>query len=154
MGGGRQQGERVPPECKRRKWRELRLPKQCPQNVQDMTEIYLQSGCTMEIIKSEDSVSQSEWVDKETREKEEPPPIILRIANGGGGQTGLVEALARSYLSSKRPTVDGMPAAIAWRASNTNGSLQGLYDGTVDIAIVYEIEREMEALLGSGPRGR
>ena len=144
------------------------------ENFDDMAEIYLPSGSTLAVSKVDGGLSleykrkqektrtvertkpfsQSREDDVTATMKLNLPPLLLRIANGGGGQAGLVEALALRYLEEVCPTIDGIPAAIGWRATNTGGSLKGLHDGIVDVAIVYEIEREMEALVGSGPLGK
>ncbi|KAJ3088297.1 hypothetical protein HK102_009093 [Quaeritorhiza haematococci] len=67
-------------------------------------------------------------------------PIALRIANGGGGQTGMIGALSLAYLEQKSIS----DVAFAWRGTNTEFSLQSIRNDLADVAIVYDIRREKE----------
>ncbi|KAL4972962.1 hypothetical protein BDW66DRAFT_143130 [Aspergillus desertorum] len=62
--------------------------------------------------------------------------ILLRIGNGGAGQTGLVEVLANAYIRS-RVAKGSQPFKVAWYKSDTTESINYLKNGTVDVGITY-----------------
>ncbi|KAL5341879.1 hypothetical protein BJX70DRAFT_357319 [Aspergillus crustosus] len=62
--------------------------------------------------------------------------ILLRIGNGGAGQTGLVEVLANAYIKSK-VNRGSQPFKVAWYKSDTTESINYLKNGTVDVGITY-----------------
>ena len=66
--------------------------------------------------------------------------IKIRIGNGGGGQTGLLRALAEDYLK-----ISGKKYGIAWYQDISINALKQLKLGTVDIAMVYERQQAAEA---------
>lgn len=69
----------------------------------------------------------------------------LIIANGGGGQVGVIQHLAQTFLSvTKRRKKDNL--CIAWHQSNTSGSHEAIRYGAADIAIVYDIKRIKDAI--------
>jgi hypothetical protein len=75
-----------------------------------------------------------------------PAPVFV-IANGGGGQAGMIEFLAKNFLMQLN-TLEGIPFpfCIGWWASNTHGSHEAVQKGTADLAIVYDINRIKEAV--------
>ncbi|KAL3478880.1 hypothetical protein BJX99DRAFT_223570 [Aspergillus californicus] len=62
--------------------------------------------------------------------------ILMRIGNGGAGQSGLVKALADAYIKSRVAT-GYAPFKVAWYKSDTTESIKYLQDGTTDVAITY-----------------
>ncbi|CEO60244.1 hypothetical protein PMG11_04881 [Penicillium brasilianum] len=71
--------------------------------------------------------------------------IVLRIGNGGAGQSGLIEALANAFIkASVKNGTD--PFEIAWYKSDTTQSINYLQDGTVDIGITYTPAAEQLAI--------
>ena len=69
------------------------------------------------------------------------PEIRLRIANGGGGQTGYVGHLALAYLNDTLTQ-----GAVAWLATNTHFSIEVLKTKQADAAILYDVEKEVELI--------
>ncbi|KAJ0418649.1 hypothetical protein BJY00DRAFT_314798 [Aspergillus carlsbadensis] len=63
-------------------------------------------------------------------------PILLRIGNGGAGQTGLVQALAEEYIKS-RVASGSKPFRVAWYKSDTTETIKYLKDGVADVGITY-----------------
>lgn len=68
-----------------------------------------------------------------------PHPAVV-IANGGGGQAGMIEHLASHFLQSARPVLPP-DTCIGWWASNTHGSHFAVQEGTADLAVVYDTNR-------------
>ncbi|MCX7115761.1 MAG: hypothetical protein NTW08_07635 [Gammaproteobacteria bacterium] len=119
-------------------------------NFEDQDEIYTASG-TIKVARDKNTGKVSYMMDGREIEEKDLPTLDVRIANGGGGQSGLVEALARRFIQNKHPELGGKPIAISWRGTNTQGSLEGLRQGMIDIAVVYERDEEMKALKGNAP---
>ena len=71
-----------------------------------------------------------------------PKPDLV-IANGGGGQAGMIEFLARTFLQ----TMERDGVCVAWHASNTDGSHKALKNGNADLAVVYDAEKIKRAAL-------
>lgn len=61
------------------------------------------------------------------------PSIV--IANGGGGQTGMIEWLVSNFF---RYTFFQKDTCFAWFAGNTAQSIEALEDGIADIAVLYD----------------
>jgi ABC-type tungstate transport system permease subunit len=74
------------------------------------------------------------------------PELAVRLANGGAGGAGLLEALAYAYLEEQAATGGDSDFAIAWYLTDTTYSLQALQHGVVDIAITYNRARELPLL--------
>jgi ribosome biogenesis protein BMS1 len=62
--------------------------------------------------------------------------ILLRIGNGGAGQSGLVKALSDAFIKYK-VSKGSPPFKVAWYKSDTTESIKLLQSGTVDVAITY-----------------
>jgi hypothetical protein len=128
---------------------DLQLP---DQNYADMTELYYLEpdsleGTVLYVTTNETTNTTTyTYANGSSVAQASLPLLALRIANGGGGQTGLVGKLALEFLKSHQDLYKNV--AIAWRGTNTDGSLMGLFDRIVDIAIVYDIRREMLAING------
>ncbi|PHH62847.1 hypothetical protein CDD81_6647 [Ophiocordyceps australis] len=75
----------------------------------------------------------------------EDAPIKIRIGNGGAGQSGLIQALADTFIQFC--LVRGIePFRIAWYESDTTYSLASLKTGDIDVAITYNRFAEHEAV--------
>ena len=78
----------------------------------------------------------------EIEKEKEQVDVDLVVANGGGGQIGMIAHLTYSYLlTSTTPHSKGKSKRVAWYASNTNDSHDALQRGVADIAIVYDVKR-------------
>ncbi|KAI0046984.1 hypothetical protein FA95DRAFT_1559537 [Auriscalpium vulgare] len=74
--------------------------------------------------------------------------ILIRIANGGAGQSGLIGAWADAFIQAS--VEDGIaPFLIAWYLGDTTESLALLAAGSVDIAVTYN-EAAEEQLMATG----
>jgi hypothetical protein len=72
-------------------------------------------------------------------------PILLRIATGGAGQSGLIRALADAFILEK--VRDGYePFSIAWLASDTSASFNYLASRSADLSITYHPAAERIAI--------
>lgn len=61
---------------------------------------------------------------------------LLRVGNGGAGQSGLVKALADAFIQSS--VANGSdPFKVAWYTSDTTFTINYLQSGTVDVGITY-----------------
>ncbi|KAI4208188.1 MAG: hypothetical protein LQ349_009762 [Xanthoria aureola] len=69
--------------------------------------------------------------------KEDNPPIRLRIATGGAGQSGFLRALADGFIDDHVKETGCNPFAIAWIKCDTAGSFNNLASGAVDLSITY-----------------
>jgi len=74
------------------------------------------------------------------------PELAVRLANGGAGGAGLLEALAYAYLDERAARGEDTDFAIASYLTDTTYSLQALQRGVVDIAITYNRARELPLL--------
>ena len=119
-------------------------------NFEQMTEIYLPHQKKIWVKKSAEK-KRTTYEDEYGREIQasQLPSLAVRIANGGGGQVGLIEALANQYLKENQKGSGEKSPALAWRATNTSGSLESLEKGWVDVAIVYDKQKEVLALSGT-----
>ncbi|KAK2733176.1 hypothetical protein FQN55_003714 [Onygenales sp. PD_40] len=71
--------------------------------------------------------------------------ILLKIGNGGAGQSGLVKELADAFI--KQSVKGGADKfRVAWYKSDTTESINYLKDGTVDVAITYSPVAEKIAI--------
>ncbi|KAG7095013.1 hypothetical protein E1B28_005808 [Marasmius oreades] len=68
--------------------------------------------------------------------------VRLRIANGGAGQSGLVEAFANAYIQFSVETKGVKPFLVAWYLGDTTQSLQYLASKFVDVALTYNAAAE------------
>ena len=118
-----------------------------------MNEIYTSNGQTFYIrrLPGHEAVSIEDSEGKMVPDSQ-LPRMMIRIANGGGGQTGLVAALARAYLNEYKQKFTTQNFGIAWRATHTQGSLTSLEKRWADIAIVYDEGREVQALIGTAKK--
>ncbi|KAH7320750.1 extracellular solute-binding protein family 1 [Stachybotrys elegans] len=71
-------------------------------------------------------------------------PIPLRIGNGGAGQSGLVKALADSFIQESVRN-GSAPFRVAWVLSDTTISIRHLQTGDVDVGITYDAAAEQIA---------
>ena len=74
-------------------------------------------------------------------------PVKLRIANGGAGESHLIEALAKEFMKcyrDKNPNSDKF--AVAWIKSDTTASFNHLADHTADLSITYNEKAENIAI--------
>lgn len=62
--------------------------------------------------------------------------ILLRVGNGGAGQSGLIKALADAFIQS-RVANGSDPPRIAWYTSDTTFTIEYLQTGNVDVGITY-----------------
>ncbi|KAL9629201.1 MAG: hypothetical protein Q9204_005406, partial [Flavoplaca sp. TL-2023a] len=69
--------------------------------------------------------------------KHEKPPIQLRIATGGTGQSGLMRALADKFIDNRVKETGYKPFAVSWIKSDTAGSFNNLASGAADLSITY-----------------
>lgn len=70
---------------------------------------------------------------------------LLRIGNGGAGQSGLVKALADAFIQSS--VANGSdPFKVAWYTSDTTFTINYLQSGTVDVGITYSEVAEKIAI--------
>ena len=120
-----------------------KLPKQ---NFEEMTEIYKSNGDIIFVKEGRFFLNNIEINSSSI------PPLALRIANGGGGQTGLFRELSLAYFKEKNPKYNDKDVTIAWRGTNTTYSLESLEKCIVDIAVVYELEKEIDALYGTSTK--
>lgn len=65
------------------------------------------------------------------------PPIRLRIATGGAGQSGLVRALAEAFILYSIQENRSEPFSVAWLLSDTSGSFNYLASRAADCSITY-----------------
>jgi len=72
--------------------------------------------------------------------------IRLRIANGGAGQSGLIRALADSFIDYQVKEKKREPFKIGWYLSDTTQSLEYLEKDAVDVVITYSKAAEDEVL--------
>lgn len=75
------------------------------------------------------------------------PNVTVRVANGGAGAAGLVEALAHAYLR-RHPTSPGSGGAyaVAWYLTDTTFSIRALEQRVADIGVTYDETLERQAV--------
>jgi len=73
------------------------------------------------------------------------PQALLRIGNGGAGQSGLVKALADAFIQD-RAANGSTPFLVAWYTSDTTYSIKYLQTGVTDVAITYNPAAEQIAI--------
>ncbi|KAF3935446.1 hypothetical protein ABW20_dc0106963 [Dactylellina cionopaga] len=71
--------------------------------------------------------------------------VLLRIANGGAGQSGLIKVLADEFIKF-RVRRGAKPFKIAWYLSDTTISINYLNAGTADVAFTYSESAEKIAI--------
>jgi len=71
--------------------------------------------------------------------------VRLRIGNGGAGQSGLVGALANTFIdyqvSRRKPAF-----AVGWYLGDTTQTLDNIASGLIDIGITYNAAAEQQSL--------
>ncbi|KZT43334.1 hypothetical protein SISSUDRAFT_686526 [Sistotremastrum suecicum HHB10207 ss-3] len=72
--------------------------------------------------------------------------VRLRIAAGGPGNSGLVEALSNAFIQYMVESQSTKPFKIAWYLSDTIRSLEYIEHGMVDIAITHNKSAEEDSL--------
>ncbi|KAL8946724.1 MAG: hypothetical protein Q9222_006916 [Ikaeria aurantiellina] len=65
------------------------------------------------------------------------PPIKLRIATGGAGQSGLIRALSDAFIDDQVSETGCEKFAVAWLKSDTAGSFNYLAQASADLSITY-----------------
>ncbi|KAI9644028.1 hypothetical protein NHQ30_007380 [Ciborinia camelliae] len=75
-----------------------------------------------------------------------PPPIGLRIATGGAGQSGLIRALANSFIKHEMCKTGCPRFTVAWLLSDTSASFNYLGSKAADCSITYHHAAEAMAL--------
>lgn len=73
-------------------------------------------------------------------------PVKLRIATGGAGQSGLLKALADSFIDDLVSQTKCPPFAVSWIKSDTTASFNHLADGSADLSITYNAAAEQIAI--------
>ncbi|KAH6665997.1 putative extracellular tungstate binding protein [Halenospora varia] len=71
--------------------------------------------------------------------------ILLKIGNGGAGQSGLIKALADAFVNDSVSN-GSAPFSIAWYKSDTTISINYLKTGLVDIGLTYSPAAEKLAI--------
>ncbi|KAJ5972261.1 uncharacterized protein N7479_002179 [Penicillium vulpinum] len=71
--------------------------------------------------------------------------VLLRIGNGGAGQSGLIGVLADAFIRSSVQN-GSTPFKVAWYKSDTTESIKYLKSNTVDIGITYAPAAEQIAI--------
>jgi len=74
------------------------------------------------------------------------PPLQLRIATGGAGQSGLIKALADAFIDAQARETGCAPFTVAWLKSDTAGSFNYLAQGSADLSITYHPAAEAIAI--------
>lgn len=100
-------------------------------------QVYLLQGAAPATVENPDATVSPRYVTEDTYPAGSPDTAV-RIANGGAGATGLIEALAHAYLKEFPNGADGKPYAVAWYLSDTTFSLEALRQKVVDIAVTYD----------------
>jgi hypothetical protein len=74
------------------------------------------------------------------------PPIRLRIATGGAGQSGLIRALAEAFITKKLTQFEEEPFSVAWLASDTSASFNYVASRSANLSITYHPAAEKIAM--------
>ncbi|KAK1998001.1 extracellular solute-binding protein family 1 [Colletotrichum falcatum] len=72
-------------------------------------------------------------------------PLLLRIANGGAGQSGLVKALADAFIRESVKN-GSAPFRVGWMLSDTTFTIKYLQSGDADVGITYSAAAEKNAV--------
>ncbi|KAG6826911.1 hypothetical protein H0H92_013936 [Tricholoma furcatifolium] len=75
--------------------------------------------------------------------------IKLRIANGGAGQSGLIGAWADTFIRYSVEKLGHKPFLVGWYLGDTTESLAFLANGSVDIAVTYNVAAETQSMKSS-----
>lgn len=78
--------------------------------------------------------------------KDIKPPVKLRIATGGAGQSGLLKSLADAFIDDQVSETKCPPFAVSWIKSDTTASFNHLADGSADLSITYNAAAEQIAI--------
>ncbi|KAJ6070609.1 hypothetical protein N7467_011928 [Penicillium canescens] len=71
---------------------------------------------------------------------------VLRIGNGGAGQSGLIKELADEFIQNRTTGCTGNPFKIEWVKGDTTETINNLKSGDVDIGITYSTAAELLAI--------
>ncbi|KAJ8080977.1 hypothetical protein PM082_017812 [Marasmius tenuissimus] len=71
--------------------------------------------------------------------------ILLRVANGGAGQSGLVEALANAFIKYSVEN-ESTPFLVAWILGDTTESLDYIAARQADVALTYNDAAETQSI--------
>ncbi|KAJ5169472.1 uncharacterized protein N7500_002255 [Penicillium coprophilum] len=71
--------------------------------------------------------------------------VLLRIGNGGAGQSGLIGVLADAFIQSSVHN-GSTPFKVAWYKSDTTESINFLKSNTIDLGITYAPAAEQIAI--------
>ncbi|PQE12669.1 extracellular tungstate binding protein [Rutstroemia sp. NJR-2017a BBW] len=74
------------------------------------------------------------------------PPVLLRIATGGAGQSGLVRALANAFVDYNVKESDCEHFSVSWLLSDTSESFNFLASRAADLSITYHKAAEEIAI--------
>ncbi|PPQ79459.1 hypothetical protein CVT25_002621 [Psilocybe cyanescens] len=80
------------------------------------------------------------------RERAQRRGVCLRIANGGAGQTGLIQAWANAFIRYMVTHKGVEPFQVAWYLGDTTESLAFLASGEVDVAVTYNPAAESQLI--------
>jgi ABC-type tungstate transport system permease subunit len=108
-------------------------------------QVYLMQDGKPATIENPNAALSPRYVD-ESVYPSNAPDTVIRIANGGAGAAGLIEALAHAYLRSHPKDEHGHPYAIAWYLTDTTFSIAALDQQIVDIAVTYDEKLERKAV--------
>ncbi|KAK2051162.1 extracellular solute-binding protein family 1 [Colletotrichum caudatum] len=72
-------------------------------------------------------------------------PLLLRVANGGAGQSGLVKALVDAFIQESVKN-GSTPFRGGWVLSDTTFSIKYLQSGEADVGITYNAAAERNAI--------
>ncbi|KAI2699508.1 hypothetical protein CBS147332_8394 [Penicillium roqueforti] len=71
---------------------------------------------------------------------------VLRIGNGGAGQSGLIKELADNFIQNRTNECTKNPFKIKWVKGDTTETINNLKSGDVDIGITYSTAAERLAI--------
>lgn len=81
------------------------------------------------------------------------PPIALRIATGGAGQSGLLRSLANAFIEFEMRMTGCPRFSVAWLLSDTSASFNYLGSRAADCSITYhKVAEEMAMKQGIAER--
>jgi hypothetical protein len=75
------------------------------------------------------------------------PPIKLRIAAGGAGQSGLIRAISDAFITYQVEQKKTAPFSVAWFASDTSISFNSLAQNIADVSVTYNEAAERAAMM-------
>ncbi|KAK1217189.1 hypothetical protein PQX77_020165 [Marasmius sp. AFHP31] len=72
--------------------------------------------------------------------------ILLRVANGGAGQSGLVEAFANAFIKYSVEKGSSKPFSVAWILGDTTQSLDYIAAKQADVGLTYNDAAEAQSI--------